>query len=348
MNTLQYTSPVTLKQEPTFIACEACDCIRGLAAEDGRVFPAQKAEGGIIAILTCEAGETLTLNPVKTYGSECAILKEENSLKVQIAGHDIGGYVWDTAYWKPYFGPVTDDAGNHFTRLDFDTLEHPHHRSVFIAVGDVNGVDAWNEPEDCGIVRTEEIKDIKAGSAYASFTAVNRWMDHSEKPLVKETTTYTMYNQTEDCRMLDIDVLFTAEYGEVNFGPTKEAGPLGVRMRDELRADRGTGVIINSRGEVAEKECWGHEAEWCDYAGDMPFGKMGVTVFDHPGNERFPTAWHVRNYGLFAANNLFFKGDLTIKEGDSLRYRFRILFRRCEMSVEEIRTRFDRFAHSEQ
>ncbi|MBE6570043.1 MAG: hypothetical protein E7658_07515 [Ruminococcaceae bacterium] len=345
MNAIQYTSPVTLKEEPIFIACDACDCIAGLTTADGRVFPAQKAEGGIIAILTCEAGETLQLEPVKTYGSKCAILKEENCLHVQIAGHNIGGYVWDTAYWKPYFGPVTDDAGNNFTRLDFETPEHPHHRSVFIAVGDVNGVDAWNEPEDCGIIRTEEIKDVKEGTAYASFTAVNRWMDHSEKPLIMETTTYTMYNQSEECRALDIDVTFTAKFGEVNFGPTKEAGPLGVRMRDELRVDIGSGVIFNSRGEVAEEECWGHEAEWVDYAGEMPFGKMAVTIFDHPGNERFPTAWHVRNYGLFAANNLFFKGGLTIKEGESLNYRFRILFRRGEMAVDEIRTRFDRFAH---
>ena len=30
MNAIQYTSPVTLKEEPIFIACDACDCIAGL------------------------------------------------------------------------------------------------------------------------------------------------------------------------------------------------------------------------------------------------------------------------------------------------------------------------------
>ena len=68
----------------------------------------------------------------------------------------------------------------------------------------------------------------------------------------------------------------------------------------------------------------------------MPFGTMGIAAFDHPDNERYPTAWHVRDYGLFAANNLYFKGGLTIHGGDSLTYRFRILFHRAEMTADEL------------
>lgn len=48
---------------------------------------------------------------------------------------------------------------------------------------------------------------------------------------MRETTTYTLYNQSDACRMLDIAVTFTADFGEVVFGATKEAGPLGIRMR---------------------------------------------------------------------------------------------------------------------
>ncbi|MBE6542374.1 MAG: hypothetical protein E7672_08005, partial [Ruminococcaceae bacterium] len=88
-------------------------------------------------------------------------------------------------------------------------------------------------------------------------------------------------------------------------------------------------------------ECWSKVAEWCDYAGNIDgVGEMGITVFDCHTNERFPTAWHIRAYGLFAANNLFFKGSVSIPAGESITYKFRILFRRREMSKDEIADRF--------
>ena len=29
---------------------------------------------------------------------------------------------------------------------------------------------------------------------------------------------------------------------------------------------------------------------------------MGIAIFNHPQSFRYPTRWHVRTYGLFAAN----------------------------------------------
>jgi hypothetical protein len=273
----------------------------------------------------------------------CTVEENEKRLTITIGGSPVAGYCWDTALYKPYFGPLTDDDGNMFTRLDFTVKEHPHHRSIFVAVGDVNGVDLWNEPEDCGIIRTEKIENVISGAALTSFTVTNLWTDHSEKPLLHETTRYTMYNQSQSCRMLDMEITFTADCGKVEFGPTKEAGPLGIRMRDELRADKGTGVITNSRGGHGESECWSKEAEWCDYAGTIGEAFFGITAYDHKDNERYPTTWHVRDYGLFAANNLHFKGGLTIEEGKTLTYKYRILLRREEASMEELEKRYQRY-----
>lgn len=340
MNTILYTAKTALREEPVCLSGVLPDDCNALLTEDGRAFPAQNTEDGVTAILTCAAAEALTLIPGRADFPKMHLMMGEDCLSITRCGAVIGGYCWDRTIWKPYFGPICDDVGHPFTRIDFSTKEHPHHRSVYIAVGDVNGVDAWNEPADCGIVRVERLENIVCGAAYTSFTAHTLWTDHAEKPLMREATTYTVYNQSDACRMLDLTVTFTADFGEVVFGPTKEAGPLGIRMRDELRADKGTGRIINSRGEKTEAECWGHDAEWCDYTGTMAFGTMGIAAFDHPDNERYPTAWHVRDYGLFAANNLYFKGGLTIRSGESLTYRFRILFHRAEMTAEEIAEKY--------
>ena len=60
---------------------------------------------------------------------------------------------------------------------------------------------------------------------------------------------------------------------------------------------------------------------------------VGVAVFDHPDNPRHPTWWHVRDYGLFAANPFgrhdFEKltdksaGDLKVAAGQSVTFRYR-------------------------
>ena len=344
-----YHAPCALQEEPVFLNAEisAGDMpLCGFSTADGRFFPAQVLPcGTVCAIVTADEGEDVTMSPV--YGNmnsiACLVEEAESRLTITIGEKPVAGYCWDTALYKPYFGPLTDDDGNMFTRLDFTAKEHPHHRSIFVAVGDVNGVDLWNEPADCGIIRTEKIENVISGAALASFTVTNLWTDHDEKPLLHETTRYTMYNQSQACRMLDMEITFTADCGKVEFGPTKEAGPLGIRMRDELRADKGTGVITNSRGGHGESECWSKEAEWCDYAGKIGEAFFGITAYDHADNERYPTTWHVRDYGLFAANNLHFKGGLTIEEGKTLTYKYRILLRRDEASMEELEKRYQRY-----
>ncbi len=335
------------REEPVYLVPErgaVSPRVRSAKTADGRVFPVSQYRDGVLAVLTAGRGEKLTLTlSAEPVGNEPAAVCDPagHNVSVTVGGKPFGEYSFDPAVPKPFFGPVTDEAGHPFTRLDPTVKEHPHQRSVFVAVGDVNGIDCWNEVPGHGYVRTEAVEKTVSASAYAEFCVRNLWTDHGGKPLLKERTRYTVYNQHEDCRALDLEITFTAEFGEVVFGNTKEAGPLGIRVRDGLRADIGCGRILNSWGGEGEEECWSRSAEWCDYAGVVPeVGFMGITVFDSERNERFPTAWHVRNYGLFAANNLYFKGGLTIPAGESLTYRFRILFRRRPMSAGEIADRF--------
>lgn len=249
----------------------------------------------------------------------------EHGLAVYIGDRLFTRYIHDPALAKPYLGPIFNSRGDSFTRLDLTATEHPHQRSLIIAVGDVNGIDFWNEPSGCGREEHEGYRDIICGVNYGSFTADNVWKAPDGTPLVKESRCFTFYAQSAACRYMDLAVEFRAEFGKVVFGATKEAGPLGIRVADSLRADHG-GRIRNAYGAEGEQECWGRCASWCLNEGVLNGLPCGIAVFDHEDNERYPTAWHVRNYGLFAANNLFFKGGLTIEAGQSLLYRYRIVF----------------------
>ena len=304
------------------------------------LFPASKYKDGVIAVITADEGNELVLEAGEGDVGGCSLNSENDKVNILINGKHFSDYVF-SGYNKPFLGQIVDDEGVPFTRLDFDTKEHPHQRSLFIAVGDVNGIDCWNEYGNYGLVKNEAILDMHSASAYASFTAKNRWCDRENNSLVTEMTSYTVYNQPSDVKVLDIETTFTADYGDVRFGATKEAGPLGIRVRDDMRCDIGKGHILNSWGGRGEQECWGRSAEWCDYSADIDeIGRMGIAVFDNEKNERHPTAWHIRAYGLFAANNLFFKGGFTIQAGTSITYKYRVLFYRREMTTQELSDRY--------
>ncbi len=333
--TIKYKAVRTLEHEPIVFKYEGDTDINAVSVF-GRIFPAQVDSGTLTAILSLPVGE-YELTPVKAELPSLKLIPtgddRDGKLEIIIGDKLFTSYVYTDRLYKPYLGPVMTSFGESYTRLDFETKEHPHHRSVFFGVGDVSldsredakNVDFWNEPANCGIQVHKGIENIKAGTAFAAFTAKTLWTSHDGVPMVDAECEYKLYSQPEGCRYVDLTLTYTASYGEIRFGETKEAGPLGVRMADPLRVENG-GYMRNSYGASGERECWGKAANWCVYGGELSGHKVGVAVFDNEQNERYPTTWHIRNYGLFAANNLYFRGGLTIPAGESLTYRYRIVF----------------------
>lgn len=231
---------------------------------------------------------------------------------------------YSETYKRPFMGPVLSADGVSFTRFAPFHKEHPHQRSLFIGVGDVNGVDFWNEKEaDKGVVRFAGVDAVSEGER-AVVAVRTVWEKPDGTPVVNERRSLT-FSETDTGVRVDVCVVFTAAYGEVVFGKTKEAGPLGIRVADFMRVDGGGG-FTNADGGVNEKDCWGKNACWCNYSGVLDGVRYGIAAFDRKTNERYPTAWHVRDYGLMAANNLFFKGGLTIPAGESLQYDYTVVF----------------------
>jgi Family of unknown function (DUF6807) len=96
-----------------------------------------------------------------------------------------------------------------------------------------------------------------------------------------------------------------------------------------------TATLTNAAGKTGEDQCWGKPAEWCDISGTVAGKPYGVAVLDHPSNPRHPSTWHVRKYGLLAANIFglhdFDKkaakgaGDFPIEPGKTVTFRYRVV-----------------------
>jgi len=85
----------------------------------------------------------------------------------------------------------------------------------------------------------------------------------------------------------------------------------------------------------------------------MGSDSISIAIIDHPKNPNYPTFWHARGYGLFAANPLgqkiFSKDKETLgfrlEKGKSATFRYRIVIAagNSRLSTDRIRQLTDAF-----
>jgi hypothetical protein len=263
-------------------------------------------------------------------------------------------YVYAGVPARPYFYPILAPGGVPVTRsypmrddVPGERHDHPHHRSMWIAYGDVNGADNWSEEPGHGYTEHGSIDEIQSGRVFAGFRTTSLWLDSDRRPLLTQLLDVRVWRSCELFRLFDVVVILSATHGDVRFGDTKEGGILSVRVASSMDVPRG-GRIENSYGGIDEAETWGLAAHWCDYSGQVDGAKVGIAVLDHPWSFRYPSHWHVRNYGLMTANPFGYshytdgrkQGDHLLEAGHDLEFRYRVAVHRGNASEAGLRGRY--------
>ena len=248
------------------------------------------------------------LSGVSVAALSVALVDVNGEVEFRIAGEMFTSYHYGGGVVRPFLYPVIGPGGKGMTRnypmiqnVPGETNDHKHHRSVWVAFGDINGADDWLEEDGCARIVHRQFLEKSCGPVFGRIRTLNDWVDNQGGKLMEEVRTITIYNLPKTGRIIDLDVVFRATEGDVRFGDTKEGGIASVRVATSMDGDKG-GLITNSFGGVTEAECWGKPAHWCDYSGSVDGRIVGIAIFDNPGNFRYPTRWHVRDYGLFTAN----------------------------------------------
>ena len=285
------------------------------------------------------------------------LLKDElDEVTVLYGGELFTRYLTRTGY-KPYLWPLVGPGGKLFTRsypmikgLDEERQDHHHHRSLWFTHGDVNGTDFWSETDKSGRTKHQEYLAIEGGET-GKIKTRNAWVDTDGKQVCTDVRTLT-FRVDGDKRIIDFDITITAGEEPVTFGDTKE-GMFGVRIPTAMDVKApGSGHILTSEG-IQDKEAWGTQAKWVDYYGPLDGETVGVAILNHPGSFRYPTYWHVRDYGLFAPNPFglhHFKnskdvdGSYTIKPGESITFNYRVILHAGDAKSAQIAEEFERYA----
>jgi len=257
------------------------------------------------------------------------------NVEVVVGGKPLTEYLTDDGP-KPFYFPVIGPTGVPVTRafpmkqVEGEDKDHPHQRSLWFTHGKVNGIDFWSELKGHGSIKETAKKTVSGGNAVGLIRTTDDWIGPDGRKVCEDERVVRFYD-TEKARVLDFDITVKATDGPVTFGDTKE-GMFGVRVASSMDVNRKKGGKITNAEGLTDDKAWGQPSPWVDYTGPVEGETLGIAILDHPESFRHPTTWHVRTYGLFAANPFGWhdfgqkrSGDYTIASGDSIRFRYRLI-----------------------
>jgi hypothetical protein len=268
-------------------------------------------------------------------GNGLSFRPEGENLLVNLDGKQLTQYRVDSGS-KPIFFPLIGPTGDSYTRayptqaIPGEDDDHPHQRSCWFTHGKVNAIDFWAEGAKFGKIKETQRTLVTEGPALARLATTDDWLGPDGHRICSDDRIITFY-RTRGCRIIDFDFTIRASDGPVTFGETKE-GMFGLRVASSMDVKKKAGGRITNAEGVTDDKAWGKISPWVDYIGPVNQKTVGIAVLNHPGSFRYPTAWHVRPYGLFAANPFGgheFGGSAlgahTLPSGETMVFRYRVI-----------------------
>ena len=335
------------------------------------------------AMLTALAAVTLK----SAGGVDVKVNEAARRVDITIDGQPFTSYIWPDTLKKPVLYPLRTARGTAVTRgfplepRPGERVDHPHHVGLWLNHGDVNNLDFWNnsdaikpaEAPKYGTVLHRKIVEAQSGADEGVLTVETAWMTPApgSKALLKEVTRF-VFRGGADARTIDRTTTLTALDEKVVFEDSKE-GFLGLRVRRELEqpADKPevftdaqgratpvpvldntgvTGKYLSSEGKEGDA-VWSTRAKWTLLGGVVNGENITIAMLDHPTNPGYPTHWHARGYGLYAANPLGDKQfneptafNYTLDAGKSVTFKYRVLILSAPPSQERIERESRAFA----
>lgn len=311
----------------------------------------------------------------------------EKKVEVWIGGKFFTAYIYPENIAKPVLYPLKTSSGKVLTRgFPLDTIpgervDHPHHVGVWMNYGNVNGLDFWNNsyaiPKEkrhqYGSIFHKEVVQAQGGEDSGSLEVLNEWKTPDGIVLLEEDTKF-IFSELGDSWIIDRITTLTALDQEVSFKDNKE-GMFAVRVARELELpSESPAIFTDAHGNPTETkvldntgvngnylssegiegmDVWGTRARWMELYSTMQGENVALVIFDHPDNVGYPTYWHARGYGLFAANPLgqsvFTNGEqqlnFKLAPHESVTFKYRLLVHSGDqLSVEILNELADNFA----
>jgi hypothetical protein len=266
-------------------------------------------------LLMLEICMFLYMGPNLGFSQEVHFIHKDTEIDVKMGDKLITTYRINDALLKPCLHPVNTPSGVAVTRgfpfedIEGESRDHPHHTGVYFTYGskgEVNGNSFWNLHDIPPQIKHVKVLETQQEKNRGTLTVLNHWIGTQNIPILEETRSM-IFTASEGNYTIDFDIELTALETKVVFEDTKE-GMFAIRVADWLAENssgdlfKGSGEYLNADGEKNEKNIWGKRSNWVRLEGEKNGESVGVVIFHHPASTNFPTYWHARGYGCFAAN----------------------------------------------
>lgn len=310
----------------------------------------------------------------------------DRRVDVLVGGKPFTSYIWPTSLKKPVLYPIRSASGATVSRgfplesRPGERVDHPHQAGLWFNYGDVNGLDFWNNSDSIkppaapkmGTIVHRSVSGATSAAGEGTLDVIADWVDHTNKVLLRENTRF-IFRARNGVRSIDRITTLTAGDSTVRFTDNKE-GLFGMRVARSLEqpsltpekftdaAGRVTevakldtagvhGHYVSSEGKQGD-DVWGTRARWVTLTGDVNGVPLTLAILDHPKNVGFPTYWHARGYGLFAANSLGQKAmsngkeelNFTLAPKASVTFRHELLILDGKATPADVERHFAAFA----
>jgi hypothetical protein len=299
--------------------------------EQGRILPAQVEEGKLwflVERIPANAAAKFSVKAGTCPAAPLALVDAPGGwISVRSGEREITRYhhgALAEKHKKPFWWPLNVEGVNILRGAPMEprpgeAVDHPHHTGIYHAFGEVNGKEYWSKLPIVPVKVTAR----SAGPAFARLVVEHRWGED-----LLETQEIRILNAAADV-VVDFQIVLKAANGPVVLGKDlkmAKEGSFAVRVAAGLSLPKGDApdLIRDAKGNKGEKAVRADTAPWVQYTGTVDGKKVGVAVMNHPDSFRYPTTWHVRAYGLFAANPWLVKGESRLEAGESLKLGYRV------------------------
>lgn len=264
-------------------------------------------------------------------------------------------YVW-RGVPRPFVHPVTTPAG-HVLSVDAPA-DHPWHHALWFTVKFVNGENFWEEYGEFGTLRQTAAPLLTAnGDGAVRAESTIDWVRPDGGEVVLQERCVLTHRPLGDAHALDWEVHLvpTVDVTLDRTPFTTWGGYGGLTFRG--RADWHDTELRLPDGEPRERVL-GERAPWLGLRGPLtePDGdvEVGVALFDHPGNPRFPTPWYAstraatygdEGWSNFANAAFLWDEPLAVAAGEDLVLRLRFLTHDGRWPVERLHDAYEVWAH---
>lgn len=293
--------------------------------------------------------------------ADLAFERDERGITVTIGGELFTRYLFASGT-KPVLYPVIGPGGQAMTRgypilaaRPNESQDHPHHRSVWFGYEGLNGADFWHERDepDQGRQVHREVNELELADGSLRLVTTTDYVDARDRVVAKDQRTLH-FGHDPATRYVDYEIRLWSPSGPLVMADTKEGG-FAVRVAGDMKVAAGKGGrYINSQGQE-NGQAWGQPAQWVDYTGPVEGHRVGILMMAHPSSVSARPRWHVREYGLFAANPIGAAaysggsdtGGLQRPEGEAIVLRHRIVLHGETFTPSDAAATYARYAESE-